>query len=254
MFLASAEELHFQEHPYFRLMMRRLTAFFLALLAVQPGYGLRRSGSSAMGVVPKRAVYGVGVTERSFTSCALALRGGGEAKKLSPNRSFFGMIKAFIVSFFDPAFGGAYGKQQSVSAEMVVSKKAAGRAPVACAKGGVRTITVDDLKQMEGGCVQGIKTDAELNRAIASKKLSVVDFWASWCGPCMQMKPKFAKISDRYKGANFYAVDVDAAKPVSQKHNVASMPTFVFFKNGREIDRFSGADEAKLFQLVERYK
>ena len=66
--------------------------------------------------------------------------------------------------------------------------------------------------------------------------------------------PKFAKISDRYGGVKFYAVDVDAAKPVAQKHAVSSMPTFVFFQGGKEIDRFSGADENKLSQLIERYK
>ena len=107
---------------------------------------------------------------------------------------------------------------------------------------------------MEGGRVKPIKTAAEMKRAIASSKLTVVDFWASWCGPCMQIKPKFAKISDRYGGVGFYAVDVDAAKPVSQAHGVSSMPTFVFFKGGKEIERFSGADENKLSQLIERLK
>ena len=47
---------------------------------------------------------------------------------------------------------------------------------------------------------------------------------------------------------------MDAAKPVSQKHQVSSMPTFVFFKAGQEVDRFSGADENKLATLIERYQ
>ncbi len=47
---------------------------------------------------------------------------------------------------------------------------------------------------------------------------------------------------------------MDAAKPVSQAHGVSSMPTFVFFKGGKEIERFSGADENKLSQLIERLK
>ncbi|EGB04150.1 hypothetical protein AURANDRAFT_8948, partial [Aureococcus anophagefferens] len=71
------------------------------------------------------------------------------------------------------------------------------------------------------------------------------------CGPCVSMKPKFAKLSDRFgNAANFYAVDADA-RPVSSKHGVSSMPTFVFFKDGAELDRFSGADEAKLETLIE---
>mmetsp|Transcript_19705 Transcript_19705/g.58627 ORF Transcript_19705/g.58627 Transcript_19705/m.58627 type:complete len:226 (+) Transcript_19705:2498-3175(+) len=159
-------------------------------------------------------------------------------------------IRAFIASFFDPAFGGDYGVKAAPAAPSAAAPKPAARART----GGSRTITVDDLKQMEGGRVVAVKTDAELSRSVASSKLSVVDFWASWCGPCVQMKPKFAKISDRYRGVGFYAVDVDAAKAVSQKHQVSSMPTFVFFKGGKELDRFSGADENKLATLIERYQ
>ena len=220
---------------------------------------LARRSSSALALCIERDGDGVD----RLGSYAVCLRGGAEAKALKPNRSalgkFLSTLRAFIGSFFDPAFGGAYAKSAPPE-ERVVSPKAAKaaagtRSPAVRAKGGLRTITVDDLKQMEGGSVTAVKTDAELSRFVAASKLSVVDFWASWCGPCMQMKPKFAKISDRFgKAANFYAVDVDAAKPVSQKHQVSSMPTFVFFKNGKEIDRFSGADEAKLEQLIERYK
>merc|ERR1719217_1308384 len=159
----------------------------------------------------------------------------------------------FIASFFDPAFGGNYGVA-SAAAQASTAAAAAKKASRMNRGRGGRTISVDDLKQMEGGRVKPIKTAAEMKRAIASSKLTVVDFWASWCGPCMQIKPKFAKISDRYGGVGFYAVDVDAAKPVSQAHGVSSMPTFVFFKGGKEIERFSGADENKLSQLIERLK
>ena len=193
---------------------------------------------------------------RSKLAYALELRGGAGAKVLSPKRSLLGKIMDFIASFFDPAFGGNYGvastaAQASAAAPAAAPAKKASR--MNRGRGG-RTISVDDLKQMEGGRVKPIKTAAEMKRAISSSKLTVVDFWASWCGPCMQIKPKFAKISDRYGSVGFYAVDVDAAKPVSQAHGVSSMPTFVFFKGGKEIERFSGADENKLSQLIERLK
>ena len=190
-------------------------------------------------------------------SAARLARGGGDGA-LSPKRSpvgaFLARLRAFVRSFFDPAFGGAYASG-SIRASDPGPGAAPTKAPVDRAKAGAsaRTITAEDLKAMEGGSVTPLKTEAELTRAVAAAKLSVVDFWASWCGPCVQMKPKFAKISDKYKSANFYAVDVDKAKPVSQKHAVSSMPTFVFFKNGKEIDRFSGADENKLATLIERY-
>jgi len=183
----------------------------------------------------------------------LSLRGGAGAKVLSPKRSMIGKIMAFIASFFDPAFGGNYagGAAQAPTAAPAAAPARASRMN---RQGGGRTISVDDLKQMEGGRVKPIKNAAEMKRAIASSKLTVVDFWASWCGPCMQIKPKFAKISDRYGGVGFYAVDVDAAKPVSQAHSVSSMPTFVFFKGGKEVERFSGADEEKLSTIIERLK
>ena len=209
--------------------------------------------AAAAAVRTKTALH---VRPSKLTSCMLSLRGGAGAKVLSPKRSLLGKIMDFIASFFDPAFGGNYGvasaaAQASAAAPAAAPAKKASR--MNRGRGG-RTISVDDLKQMEGGRVKPIKTAAEMKRAIASSKLTVVDFWASWCGPCMQIKPKFAKISDRYGGVGFYAVDVDAAKPVSQAHGVSSMPTFVFFKGGKEIERFSGADENKLSQLIERLK
>ena len=147
----------------------------------------------------------------------------------------------FIASFFDPAFGGNYGvasaaAQASTAAPAAAPAKKASR--MNRGRGG-RTISVDDLKQMEGGRVKPIKTAAEMKRAISSSKLTVVDFWASWCGPCMQIKPKFAKISDRYGGVGFYAVDVDAA--TSHAYNEA---TFVFFKASARARTLSHAVEA----------
>ena len=211
---------------------------------------------AAAAAVRTKAALHVRPSRSKLTSCMLSLRGGAGAKVLSPKRSLLGKIMDFIASFFDPAFGGNYGvasaaAQASTAAPAAAPAKKASR--MNRGRGG-RTISVDDLKQMEGGRVKPIKTAAEMKRAIASSKLTVVDFWASWCGPCMQIKPKFAKISDRYGGVGFYAVDVDAAKPVSQAHGVSSMPTFVFFKGGKEIERFSGADENKLSQLIERLK
>ena len=225
----------------------------LCLLSVAAAAAVRTK--AALHVRPSRsklACAGAGETALR----ALELRGGAGAKVLSPKRSLLGKIMDFIASFFDPAFGGNYGvasaaAQASTAAPAAAPAKKASR--MNRGRGG-RTISVDDLKQMEGGRVKPIKTAAEMKRAISSSKLTVVDFWASWCGPCMQIKPKFAKISDRYGGVGFYAVDVDAAKPVSQAHGVSSMPTFVFFKGGKEIERFSGADENKLSQLIERLK
>jgi len=172
-------------------------------------------------------------------------------------KKLFDAIKAFVASFFDPSFGGDLTANQQTAAAPSKTAGAATTTPIKRAPRGLngraRKVTVEDLKKIEGGTVQAIGTQAEFNRHIGSKKLVVADFWASWCGPCQTMKPKFAAISERHaKKCNFLAVDVDAAKPIAQKYAVSSMPTFVFFRNGKEIDRFSGADENKLESMISR--
>ncbi|KAJ8605538.1 hypothetical protein CTAYLR_000096 [Chrysophaeum taylorii] len=187
--------------------------------------------------VPSRRKIGVAV-----------VRGGSDA--LKPSRSFVGRflaaIREFLASFFDPAFGGS----KAPTKQPPVKKKTYPRT-TAPRRG--RTVTVDDLKQLEGGEVKAVRTEEDFARFIRGNKLVVADFWASWCGPCQTMKPKFAALSDRLnRKATFLAVDVDAAKPIAQKYSVSSMPTFVFFKNGKELDRFSGADESRLESLISK--
>lgn len=185
---------------------------------------------------------------------SLQMRGGTSVsppvvpRERSIVRRWIDAIKAFFGSFFDPSFGGIEEPVKPVpvaaAKRSFVSKGAPRRA---------KKVTVEDLKEIQGGTVQAVGTEAEFARKIASKKLTVCDFWATWCGPCQQMKPKFAKISDRHaKKASFLAVDVDKAKPIAQKYAVSSMPTFVFFKEGKELTRFSGADENKLDGLISR--
>mmetsp|Transcript_33310 Transcript_33310/g.106345 ORF Transcript_33310/g.106345 Transcript_33310/m.106345 type:complete len:215 (-) Transcript_33310:105-749(-) len=183
----------------------------------------------------------------------VVLRGGGEAVvepgKRSLVRRWLDALRAFLGSFFDPSFGG-------VEAPPPVAPAAAPKAKAMLSKGAPRRakkVTVADLQSIEGGTVQSVGTEADFARKIASQKLTCVDFWATWCGPCQQMKPKFAAISDKHaKRAAFLAVDVDKAKPIAQKYAVSSMPTFVFFKGGKEVSRFSGADESKLEATIAR--
>ena len=165
-------------------------------------------------------------------------------------RRWMDAVVAFLASFFDPSFGG-----ESAAPVMSAPATKAAKAKLV-SKGASRRakkVTVEDLKNLQGGTVQSVATDADFSKKIASKKLVVCDFWATWCGPCQTMKLKFAAISDRHaKRASFLAVDVDKAKPIAQKYAVSSMPTFVFFRDGKEIDRFSGADENRLEEIISR--
>ncbi len=70
----------------------------------------------------------------------------------------------------------------------------------------------------------------------------IVDFWASWCGPCMMMSPVFEELSGDYKDKlTFGKVNTEEAPNVASKNNIMSIPCLVVFKDGKEIDRIVGA-------------
>ncbi|XP_058479501.1 thioredoxin-like [Solea solea] len=87
----------------------------------------------------------------------------------------------------------------------------------------------------------------------AGDKLVVVDFTATWCPPCKMIAPIFEELAEKYTNIVFLKVDVDEALDVGEEYNVSSMPTFLFIKNSKELDRFSGASQDKLRAKLEEY-
>jgi putative thioredoxin len=81
----------------------------------------------------------------------------------------------------------------------------------------------------------------------------LVDFWAEWCGPCKTLSPLLERLTDEADGAFELAkVDVDANQELSSQFMVQSIPTIVAIKNGKEVDRFSGAlPEASITAFIE---
>uniref|UniRef100_A0A452URX7 Thioredoxin n=1 Tax=Ursus maritimus TaxID=29073 RepID=A0A452URX7_URSMA len=84
----------------------------------------------------------------------------------------------------------------------------------------------------------------------AGDKLVVVDFSATWCGPCKMIKPFFHSLSEKYSNVVFLEVDVDDSitlvEDVAAECEVKCMPTFQFFKKGQKVGEFSGANKEKL--------
>ncbi|XP_055947143.1 thioredoxin-like protein 1 [Argiope bruennichi] len=80
----------------------------------------------------------------------------------------------------------------------------------------------------------------------AGSRLVVVDFTASWCGPCRRIAPFFDELSRRYPAITFLKVDVDQCPETATSQGVTSMPTFIFYKNKMKIGQVSGADSAAL--------
>jgi len=74
------------------------------------------------------------------------------------------------------------------------------------------------------------------------KTLVIVDFFASWCGPCVMMAPVLDKLAEKYQGkVKFLKLEVDNAPKLSNKYEISSIPCIVFFEKGEEVDRLVGA-------------
>lgn len=80
--------------------------------------------------------------------------------------------------------------------------------------------------------------------------LIVVDFTATWCGPCKSITPYFHQLNEEYKNVLFLKVDVDDNEETTQECDISSMPTFQFYKEQKKLGQFSGADKDKLLYLV----
>jgi thioredoxin 1 len=81
-----------------------------------------------------------------------------------------------------------------------------------------------------------VATDTNFEELVLKNdKPVVVDFWATWCGPCKMVAPEMEKIAEKYAGAvDVVKVDVDANPGLSQAFNIMSIPTIAFFRPGQQ--------------------
>ncbi len=87
------------------------------------------------------------------------------------------------------------------------------------------------------------------DKLIAGGQLTLVDFWATWCGPCKMLAPVIEELAAQYDGKVTVAkVDVDEEQDLAARYGVMSIPTVVLFQNGQEAERLVG------FLPKERYE
>ncbi|CAO4360635.1 unnamed protein product [Caenorhabditis nigoni] len=95
--------------------------------------------------------------------------------------------------------------------------------------------------------------DFKTQLSLAGAKPVIVDFTAVWCGPCKMIAPAFEALSNQHLGAVFLKVDVDVCEATCATYGVSSMPTFIVFQNGRNVETMKGANREGLEAMVKKF-
>lgn len=88
----------------------------------------------------------------------------------------------------------------------------------------------------------------------ASRGLCVVDFHASWCGPCIMFKPKFKRISGEYSDVTFYMVDGETAPKARKTVTIEALPYFAIYRDGVFVEGISTDQEPVFREFIERHR
>ncbi len=100
-----------------------------------------------------------------------------------------------------------------------------------------------------------VLTDATFDSFVAGNGVSLVDFWAPWCGPCRMVSPVVEKLAGEYAGRiAFGKVNVDENPSTSSRFNIMGIPTLLIFRNGKPVDSIVGAlPKAAIAQRLNRF-
>ena len=102
--------------------------------------------------------------------------------------------------------------------------------------------------------VKKVTDDVFKSEVLEAKEPVLVDFNATWCGPCKMMAPIFDELSEEYQNVKFISCDVDECPETAREYGIMSIPTMMMFKNGKPSDPVIGAQPKKnLTDLIGKF-
>lgn len=98
-----------------------------------------------------------------------------------------------------------------------------------------------------------VTTDQSFEKDTANG-VALIDFWATWCGPCRMQSPIIEALSEEMAGVNFYKMDVDQNPDTARKFRIMSIPTLMIKKDGQVVDQIVGYHpKEQLQQILQQY-